>query len=233
MHNVDMDPIDALQEIPVVSRGSLRGEIGTRLLAAIFRGELPAGTRLMVMKLAARVGTSSTPVREALVELESIGVVQFVPNRGAEVAPFGPQELQEIYQVRRILEVEATRCACGRIDRETLEQLAQIMHRLVGMANGEIWSQEASAADRRLHGLIVAGCGSQRLTNEIRRYEGLVQTIREAIGPNRPLVEQALEEHLAIVDALLLDDRSAAGRAMSNHIDSAAAICQAAMFRTY
>ena len=54
------------------------------------------------------MGISATPIREALVELESIGVVQFVHNRGTIVKPFGPQQLREIYHLRRVLEANET-----------------------------------------------------------------------------------------------------------------------------
>jgi DNA-binding GntR family transcriptional regulator len=69
-----------------------------------------------VQRLAELYQVSPTPVREALVELASLGLVDLLPNRGAVVRPFGPQEVREISQVRCVLEVEATRCACGRID---------------------------------------------------------------------------------------------------------------------
>ena len=227
-----MDPLSALKDAPLGARGSLRSEIGARLLSAIFRGELPAGTRLMVMKLAARFGTSSTPVREALVELEAIGVVQFIPNRGAEVIPFGPKELEEIYQVRRVLEAEATRCACDKLDRVLVEELHQEMKELLRLPDDATWSQRATVADRRFHAAIVEACGSRRLTNEIHRYDILVQTIREIIGSDRPAIELALMEHVRIVDALLADDAEAAARAMAAHVDSAARVCQAAMFKS-
>jgi DNA-binding GntR family transcriptional regulator len=227
---VGIDAINALEKIPVLSRGTLRSEIAGRMLMSIFRGELPERTRLLVMKLAERFGTSSTPVREALVELESIGVVHFVPNRGAEVAPFGPQQLREIYQVRRVLETEAARCACGHLPSESLEQFRAEMARLLETEDGTALAQEATEADLQLHGAVLQAAGSQRLSYEVSRYETLVQAIREIIGPNGDAIRRALREHVVILDALLAEDADAAARAMSFHIDSAAEVSQAAMF---
>lgn len=223
-------PIDSLDDFSVGARGALRHQIVRRLLHAIFRGHLPAGTRLTVMKLARRFGTSSTPVREALVELEAIGVVHFMHNRGAVVAPFGRRELREIYQIRRVLEAEAARSACGKVDAETLTSIIAEIVALRAESNGAEWSQRATAADRRLHEVIVQACGSARLAGEIRRYETLVQTIREIIGHDRPAQQRALDEHLAIADALLRGDASDATAAMSRHIDGAAEVCERAMF---
>lgn len=184
----------------------------------------------MVMKLAEQFGTSSTPCREALVELESIGVVEFIHNRGAAVAPFGPQELQEIYQLRRILEAEAAAQACGHIDNEALTSLRDQFRELCDTEYDEKWSQTETDCDLRLHGLIAAKCGSRRLGKEIRRYDTLVQTIREIIGDDSQAQKRALKEHLDIIEKLIANDSSGAAAAMIDHIDSAAQEADAAMF---
>ena len=230
MHNVNMGRSNALDELSTIARGALRHDVVVQLLREIFEGTLPAGTRLIIMKLAKQFGTSSTPCREALVELASVGVVEFMHNRGAVVTPFGPSELREIYQLRRILETEATRGACGRIDRPRLESLQQEMHELVQSQDSDHWSQRETASDQRLHELIADHCGSVRLVNEIRRYDLLVQTVREIIGYDPQVQHMATIEHLAVLEALLLSDPEAAANAMAHHVQSAARIAEAALF---
>lgn len=229
MHNASMNPLDT-QNVALPPRGGLRHAVMKEVLKDIFQGRLPAGTRLMVMKLASRFGTSSTPCREALVELGAIGVVDFVHNRGAEVAPFGPQELQEIYQLRRILETEATRCACRRIDVGTLGRLREELLELRKMPCDARWSRLETQSDLRLHGLIAAECGNRRLASEIRRYDTLVETIREIIGHDFEAERLALEGHLEIVDTMLRGDAGAAAEAMARHIRTSADKAEAAMF---
>jgi len=224
------DPIDSLQGFTIPPQGALRHQIMERLLRAIFQRHLPAGTRLTVLKLASRFGTSSTPVREALVELAGIGVVDFIYNRGAVVAPFGPKELREIYQIRRVLEAEATRSACGKIPPEQLEALRQELEDLFQHRKAANWAQRGMAADRRLHEMIAQSCGSMRLAKEIGRYDILVQTIREIIGPMPAVQQKALEEHLRIIDALIAGEAEKAAQAMADHIQSAAQVCEKAMF---
>lgn len=224
------DPIDTLEGFAIPPQGALRYQIMERLLRAIFQRQLPAGTRLTVLKLASRFGTSSTPVREALVELAGIGVVDFIHNRGAVVAPFGPKELEEIYQIRRVLEAEATRSACGKIPQAQLETLRKELEELLEHRKTSNWAQRGMAADRRLHELIAQSCGSMRLAKEIRRYEILVNTIREIIGPMPVVQQKALEEHLRIIDALMTGNPNEAAQAMADHIQSAAQVCQEAMF---
>ena len=220
------------QPVALPSRGGLRHVVMREVLKDIFQGRLPAGTRLMVMKLATRFGTSSTPCREALVELEAVGVVEFIHNRGAEVVPFGPCELREIYQLRRILETEATRCACGRIPLETLAAFRRELEELRDAPYDEQWSRREIQADQRLHAMIAAQCGSPRLAKEIRRYDILVQTIREIIGHNYEAERQALEGHLAILDAMLAGDADVTASAMARHVEDSAEEAERAMFRT-
>jgi len=159
----------ATEQLGYLSRGALRHEVVRRLLSEIFHGQVPAGARLVVQKLAARFGISSTPVREALVELEAVGLVRFVHNRGAVVKPFGPTELGEVFQIRRILETEAARAACDRIDAAALEDLRHQTAVLAGLSRGDEWSQRQMATDRELHRMIADACGSGRLRDEIDR----------------------------------------------------------------
>lgn len=221
-----MKSIDQLNVVPSLTRNALRHDVVVQLMASIFQGTLPAGTRLIIRKLAEQMGISATPIREALVELEAIGVVRFVHNRGSVVKPFGPQQIREIYHLRRILESEAARCSCGQIDPLDLERLELGIRRLLDCRDEDNrqWSEEAMTLDRELHSLIITHCGDARLADELRRYDGLVQTIREIVGNQRQVQQRALEEHLPIIKALLDGDAERAAETMSRHVDSTAAV---------
>jgi len=182
------------------------------------------------MKLAARFETSSTPIREALVELETLGVVEFVHNRGARVGPFGPRELREVFDLRRILESEAARSACGRIEREPLERLHASTQHLAGDCAGADRVRQAMEADLRLHELIASRCGNLRLTKEIRRYRILVETVYQIVGGEEAIRQEAMVEHLAILDALLRIDPTESAAAMARHVNSTACRAETAMF---
>jgi DNA-binding GntR family transcriptional regulator len=225
-----MNPIENLKSLENLSHGALRHQVVQRLLNAIFLGDLPSGTRLIVMKLAAHFGLSSTPVREALVELEAVGIIHFEHNRGAVVKPFGPGQLREIYQMRRILEAEAARTACGNIDKSALKNMRREMQQLLEARHDRHWAEQEMDTDRQLHSLIASSCGSERLAQEIHRYDTLVQTLRDVIGRERRAQESALAEHIAIIGTLLTDDSEAASAAMARHIDQAAESISAVLF---
>src|SRR5258707_378026 len=110
-----MIPAQASKPFPC-DHGLRRQAIVESLLAELFLGRLKAGQPLVTQALAARFGVSHTPIREALITLAGIGIIDLLPNRGACVRPVTARDIREICQVRRVLECEATRSACGRID---------------------------------------------------------------------------------------------------------------------
>ncbi|MGA2620701.1 MAG: GntR family transcriptional regulator [Thermoguttaceae bacterium] len=216
-----MNTHDPIEPVDALSHGALRHDIGRRLLRAIFQGELPAGTRLVAKQLSERFGVSPTPIREALVGLEQAGVIEIQHNRGAVVKPFGREQLREVYHVHRILESEAARNACGRISPATLATSQAETQRLIAALarDGSEWLAEAAVADDRFHGLLGTHCGNARLANEIGRYQMLVVALREAVGNRPPVHRQAVEDHPAIIAALLAGDGDRAAMAMAHHID--------------
>ena len=86
-------------------------------------------------------------------ELEHSGIVELLHNRGAVVKPFGCDELREFYAIRKLLECEAVRLACGHIDYEVLSLLQGDLERLIGNKadKNARWVKDFLAVDRRVH----------------------------------------------------------------------------------
>ena len=210
---------------------NLRDDITQQLLADILQQSIRPGDRLVAQRLAKQLGVSATPLREALVELASVGMIEFLPNRGAVCLPFGARELREIYDLRRVFEVEATRLACGRLPVSALRELRCGLDSLIRQKTTG-WSNLAMDLDARIHTLITAGCGSLRLGYEIGRYCNLMQSIREVIGDKNHVQRSAVEQHIEIVDALIDADAEGACRAMARHIDLTASAAESAFFQS-
>lgn len=217
-----------------VRRRTLRQEVIARILTGVFDGRYASGQRLVVQRLADQFGVSPTPVREALVELGGLGLVELLPNRGAVVRPFGPQEVNEISQVRRVLEVEATRGACGRADPHELQALEHELLRLSVLPQSDDWDADARAADTWLHGLIAEACGSARLKGEIGRYRALFQALRDVSHARDAMTNYSrsndTQEHLAIVRPLTDGNAETAAAAMDRHIRSVAQYLEEVLF---
>ncbi len=208
--------------------GLRRQAIVKSLLIEVFRGELRAGQHLVTQDLAERFGVSPTPIREALIVLEGIGVIDLLPNRGAIIRRVTVDDVREICQVRRALECEATRNACGWIAPADLRSLSAGLHDLADRASSPSPSfpEEAAAIDSRLHDLIAASCRNTFLAKELGRLKILFRAYRDVTYTRDETrfvsgrFSMEAQEHLAIVEALLAEDRKGAVRAMSRHIRS-------------
>lgn len=206
--------------------GLLRQRIVEMLLADVFSGQLTAGRHLVTQDLADRFKVSHTPIREALIALAGIGIIDLVPNRGAIVRRVTSKEVREVMQVRRALECEAVRLACGRIDLDELHVLSVQLRRMAErkLSQPARFVEQARSVDSRLHDLIADSCGNRFLANELNRLKTLFRAFRdvswtehEARNDFRRLADEA-HEHLAIVEALRAGDRRAAAKAMSRHL---------------
>lgn len=215
-----------MSESAACDHGQRRRMIVQALLTDVFQGKLRAGQRLVTQELALRFGVSHTPIREALIELAGTGVIRLIPNRGAVVRRVTREDVREICQVRRALECQAVRSACGRIDLAALHQLAGDLRKLAHALSprGRRFVEKARALDSRLHDLIASSCGNRFLAHELNRLKTLFRAFRdvsyehnEARNDSRRLAEEA-GEHLAIVEALLQGDAKTAVRAMAKHI---------------
>jgi len=143
-----------------------------------------AGSRrehLTTQSLAERFGVSHTPIREALIALAGIGIIDLLPNRRAIVRKVSANEVREVCQVRRVLECEATRSACGRIELAELKSLAVELQRLMteGFESLTQFIAQARAVDSRLHDLIAESCGNVFLAQEIGRLKTLFRAFRD------------------------------------------------------
>ncbi len=206
--------------------GQRRQAIVRSVLADVFQGRFCAGQRLVTQELADRFGVSPTPIREALVELAAIDVIDLLPNRGAVVRRVTKREVREVCQVRRALECEATRSACGRIDLRQLDALARELRLFAGakITRAAKFTERARKLDSRFHDLVAESCGNAFLAKELNRLKTLFRAFRdvsyeqhEARNDFRRLGDEA-REHLAVVEALLAGQRREAVRAMARHI---------------
>ena len=206
--------------------GLRRQTIVASLLADVFQGRVTAGEHLVTRQLASRFGVSHTPIREALIALAGIGIIDLEPNRGAVVRRVTARDVREICQVRRALECEAVRHACGRIEPSALDDLTGGFRRQLTLPSSERaeFVEQARALDDRLHDSIAGSSGNTFLAAELGRLKILFRAFRDvswevdaAHNDYQRLADES-SEHLAIVAALAAGDRRGASRAMSLHI---------------
>lgn len=224
-----VEPPAQLVPLGPVRQRALRESVFEVLLLAIVRGQMKPGIWSNHKLLAEQLNVSATPLREALQELAACGIIENHYNRGTIVRPFGPPQLLEIFQVRAILEAEATRLACGQIDSATLTELRSQATELISKESSD-WTSLVVASDDNFHSSIASSCGNQRLKEEIFRYRSLLTSIRRAVADHHYPFDLALPEHLAVIEALLNHQPEEAAGAMNRHILSSAKICSDLLF---
>ena len=195
---------------------STRGQVAyRRLRELILEGTFPPGTPLQENMLAAKIGVSRTPVREALAQLISEGLVSRVAGLTPVVRGLSADDLVEILHLRRLLEVEAaSRAAASGQGGD----LAAIRERLQAFLAGEQpTTEEHIALDDRLHATIARLSGSNLLAQFVQDLRLRTKVFDKGRLPERFI--PGCHEHIAIIDAVLAGNAAAAETAMRTHLD--------------
>jgi DNA-binding GntR family transcriptional regulator len=135
---------------------------------AIIDGRLAPGRRLKEEELARELGISRTPVREALLMLQSEGLVELIPKRGASVRAYAEDDLDEVYQLRALLEGYAARRAATRISPEDVALLQESCVRFDRLRAADD-VRELVQENFLFHNIILEAAGSERLTEMVRK----------------------------------------------------------------
>lgn len=214
---VTMQEKKKLQMPPVQAEPSLTRQVYDTIRNSILSGQLPRGSLFSVQALADQLHVSRTPVREALIDLSTNGLVSFERNRGVRILETSVQDLQDIFSLRLLLEVPATYRAAQQFMDDHHAQLQQAFEAQQDAL--EAGDQERfMEADRRFHAVILEAADNRRLAETVGKLRDLVQSRGiSTVGRSRPL-SGILEEHSAILTAIRSGDPRVAARAMRDHI---------------
>ncbi len=205
-----------------IQRSVLSDQVKDRLLQAILDGRYPPGSRIVETRAAREFGTSQAPVREALRDLEALGVVEISPFRGARVQRPTAEQLLESHVVRSELESLGARLALPRITDEDLELLAQSVDEMRRAAAGGDSHTEA-AADAAFHLRLLRIGRNSTLERVWQRLEPFSRTYITLVVPGADRLAIA-ELHVPILEALRARNEDDAVAAVSRHFASAGAM---------
>jgi DNA-binding GntR family transcriptional regulator len=179
-------------------------------------GRYKPGDRLIPEDIAAEIGMSRMPVREAFRRLASDGMVILRPNRGCVVAGLTVDELYEVFEIRSVLEGLAVRLAMPRIDEDELEELVRVLDRMerAGQSGGSDWV----VRHQEFHGRICALSQRPKLIHQISALHAVVEPYMRIWFDyvEKPL--SARDEHAAVIAALRSGDAGRAEQVMREHI---------------
>ncbi len=186
------------------------------LRAAILSGRLPGGTRLVQADIADMLEVSTTPVREALRDLASEGMIRLDAHRGGVVHELSSEELIEIYNIRAILEPAAMRQAVEGMTDDVIERVARIHEKMAA----DPQSSDFVDDNRDFHLAIYDAAGSPRLAAILKGLlDASVMYVSAGHRLRPELRDQAVAGHAHILDALRRRDADAAAAAILTHIN--------------
>jgi DNA-binding GntR family transcriptional regulator len=186
---------------------------------SILRGDLRPGEALREVELSQSLATSRGTVREALRQLQSQGLVELIPYRGAFVTQLTPKKAKEIYTVRALLEPYAVRLAMENkcYTPEVLGELADLIERLREMDAAEHYSDVVST-DIAFHRALTSVCEHDLLTNMLEELRSLTYLFIFNTELLRSDVNPVGASHAVILDSVRSGDPEAAERAVREHI---------------
>lgn len=205
-------PLTAEQSGPLGPSVSRSGRVAEWLLGAILDGTYPPGQPLVEREIAALLGVSKTPVREALRTLLASGLVVVNAYQGISVRSVDAKTVRDLYQARQVIEPQAVSLGClARAAEEHLDARAALDQAAAAMAAGR--PADAGLANRRFHRALYLSCDNRVLTDVLDQMQDLTAFVATAGWRRRATWETEAREHEGILsayeagDAALVRDR--------------------------
>jgi DNA-binding GntR family transcriptional regulator len=211
-----------VREEPV--RRSLSATIRCELERDILSGRLAAGAQIDEQLLAGRFSVSRTPAREALVQLAAIGLLTMRPRQGATVTAISPKDYVNLSEILVPLESLAAQLATRRMNRDERQRMREVFDECREAADrGD--TDAYRAANDRFHELLYVGSRNDILAAQIRTARARMRGLRDLRFENPARVRASVQEHAAILEAVLAGDEQAAVAAMALHIGTGGQSC--------
>ncbi|WP_085993082.1 GntR family transcriptional regulator [Oceanobacillus senegalensis] len=200
-------------DLRIGNREMLHSRVCSILRRAILKGDFTPGERLVQAELADLIGVSRMPVREALRTLELEGLVKIEPHKGAVVRTIQKQDIQEIYELRILLEPVALKKSIQYFTENDFKQLSLLHQEMVSASTGESYVE----LNVKFHNLLFSRCNSPRLL-------GFIETISHGFAQDTPQlipgqIQKSNKEHEAIMESIYQGDVEKAGEYLAKHIE--------------
>ena len=205
------------ETLTTIRRGSLHDELVGHLRDLIVEGELAPGARVPERELCARFGVSRTPLREALKVLASDGLLELLPNRGAQVARLTIADIDEMFPVMGAFEALAGELACARATEEEIAEIRAYHYQMV-LHHARRELPGYFRLNQRIHERILEIAGNATLTRLYAGLAGRVRRARYVANMTQARWDQAVAEHEAILDALAARDGPRLAQILKAHL---------------
>ncbi|MGH9583977.1 MAG: GntR family transcriptional regulator [Bryobacteraceae bacterium] len=204
-----------------IPRQSLTSAVADKLRDRIIRGEIPEGSQLRQDLIAAQFQVSRIPVREALRQLHAEGLITILPNRGAIVPELSPDDIEELFTIRALLEPEMLKASVPRLTEKELSQAAAVLRKYADELNHEEHIAAWGRLNWQFHSALYA-CANRphlmaiirNINNKGERYTRLQLYLTHGM-------KRANQEHRQLLKLCHQRDARAAAKLLRQHIQHA------------
>lgn len=197
---------------------SLTDEIVDIIRDRILKGEYRIGEKIKENQIATEFKVSRTPIREAFKQLELEGLIDYIPNRGCFAKGFTREDIEDIYAVRKALEIMAVEWAVSRISDQQIEALKE-QRELMEFYTARKDSDKVLELNSAYHDIIYDAAGSRFMAQILRSYKEYIEQTRKVILYEQAYLEEILQEHKVILEAIIARDAECAKAAMADHLE--------------
>ena len=202
-----------------VEYSTLADQVRQNIKKRIINQELKPGSRLIVSHLAAEMGTSLTPIREALRLLVKDGLVEIIPHKGAQVVMPSQGQFKDLFEVRTVLESLAIKLAIPNLspaDYERLEQILQAGDESIQAEDPKTWLD----ADEKLHSYIIQKSENNILAELLDNIRNRINIFRILTAQLPARAKRAQNEHRSVVAAMKKQKDKNAEELIVQHIEN-------------
>jgi len=202
---------------PVGKPRSVGDAVYDSLKAAITKGDLPPGQRLVERQLSLQLRTSRIPIREAIKKLEKDGLVEKLPKRGFVVKSVTEAEIGEIFGIRAVLESYAAYLATERLTDVLMKKLENSV-RAYREALAQKDVDQMMTANAQFHEIIYKASGSEKLYTLINNFRDYISRYRKTLLTTHEFAKVSLEDHIRMLDAMNERDNDKVEELVRKHI---------------
>ena len=199
----------------------LRDVVFQTLRAAILKGELKPGERLMELQLATKLGVSRTPIREAIRMLEQEGLAVTIPRKGAEVAKMTEKDMEDVLLIRCSLEDLAVRLSCDKISAAELQELRIAMEDFEKKTKSDN-VVEIAKADVTFHDILYKAADNPKLLLLLNNLREQMYRYRVEYLKDKNIYGRLIEEHRQMYDAIMSKDKERVADYVEKHLHNQA-----------
>ncbi len=196
---------------------SIKDMVYKNIKRQIIQGSFKPGTWLKELELADAMKISRAPIREAFNQLERDGFINIIPRKGVRVASLSVKEVEEVFEIRENLELLALKKSFNNLPIDHLNKLAKVFEQFKFKTTGKTNISQYLSLDKEFHDLFINYCDNGMLIKLLSNIQEKIHWLR-GFSLNKQSFIESVEEHLAIIQAIQIQDKELTSKNLVRHL---------------